>query len=251
MILTAARPMRSCSAASVRASGTGLCFGSDIRYASFGIGEMAERKLSPPDEFDKALAAHAPIFGVSLGEDERARLREYFGMVSAWNKRLHLVAPCPPAEFATRHVLESLLAVRFIARGAALVDVGSGAGLPIVPCLVVRPDIRAVLVESSKRKAVFLREALRRLDRHGAARVVAERFEKIEPPTADFLTCRALERFTEVLPTLVAWASRVPTLLLFGGESLRERLEAVGLTFEAVHVPESERRFLFVVRRVG
>ena len=213
------------------------------------LGEMAEGKLSPPDEFDKALAAHAPVFGVSLSEDERARLREYFELVSSWNRRLHLVAPCAPAEFATRHVLESLLAVRFIARGASLVDVGSGAGLPIVPCLVVRPDIKAVLVESSKRKAVFLREALRRLDRHGAARVVAERFEKIEPPTADFLTCRALERFTEVLPPLVEWASRVPTLLLYGGESLREKLKAVGLTFEAVHVPESERRFLFVAKR--
>src|SRR5437764_4006311 len=213
------------------------------------LGEMAEGKLSPPDEFDKALAAHAPAFGVILGEEDRARLREYYEAVSAWNKRLHLVAPCAPAEFATRHVLESLLAVRFIARGAALVDVGSGAGLPCVPCLVVRPDIEAVLVESSKRKAVFLREALRRLDRHGAARVLAERFEKLEPPAADLLTCRALERFKEVLPSLVAWASRVPTLLLFGGESLRERLEVVGLTFEAVHVPESERRFLFAVKR--
>src|SRR3989440_8199955 len=210
---------------------------------------MAEGKLSPPGEFDKALAARAPAFGVRLSKDECARLREYFEMVSAWNRRLHLVAPCPPAEFATRHVLESLLAVRFIARGAALVDVGSGAGLPCVPCLVVRPDIEAVLVESSKRKAVFLREALRRLDRQGAARVVAERFEKTEPPAADFLTCRALERFTEVLPSLVEWASRVPTLLLFGGETLRERLEAAGLTSEAVQVPESERRFLFVVRR--
>src|SRR2546423_4346802 len=247
MILTAARPMRSCSAASVCASGTGLCFGSDIRYASFGIGEMAERKLSPPDEFDKALAAHAPAFGITLGEDESARLREYFETVSAWNRRLHLVAPCSPAEFATRHVLESLLAVRHIARGASLVDVGSGAGLPIVPCLVVRPDLKAVLVESSKRKAVFLREALRRLDRQGAARVLAERFENLEPPAADFLTCRALERFTEVLPSLVEWASRVPTLLLFGGKTLRERLEAAGLTSEAVPVPESGRGFLFVV----
>src|SRR2546421_11372731 len=201
---------------------------------------MAEGKLSPPGEFDNALAARAPVFGGSLSEDEPARLREYFELVSSWNERLHLVAPCSPAEFATRHVLESLLAVRFVARGAALVDVGSGAGLPCIPCLVVRPDIEAVLVESSKRKAVFLREALRRLDRHGAARVLAERFEKLEPPAADFLTCRALERFTEVLPTLVAWASRVPTLLLFGGETLRERLGAIGLTFEAVHGPESE-----------
>jgi 16S rRNA (guanine(527)-N(7))-methyltransferase RsmG len=208
---------------------------------------MTERKLSPPDEFDKALAEHAPAFGIRLGEGERARLREYFKLVSAWNKRLHLVAPCPPAEFATRHVLESLLAARFIGEGAQVVDVGSGAGLPVIPCLVVRPDIKAVLVESSKKKAVFLREALSSLSTKDAARVVAERFEKTEPPAADCLTCRALERFTDVLPQLVEWAARVPTLLLFGGEGLRKRLEDVGLTFDSTLMPESESRFLFAV----
>ncbi|PYS78245.1 MAG: hypothetical protein DMF66_07095, partial [Acidobacteria bacterium] len=153
----------------------------------------------------------------------------------------------PPAEFAVRHVLESLLALPFIGEGATVVDVGSGAGLPVIPCLVVRPDVKAVLVESSQKKAVFLREALSRLGRREAARVVAERFEKLEPTRADVLTCRALERFKEVLPQMLAWASRVPTLLLFGGEALRKSLELTGLMFEAVHVPESERRFLFVV----
>jgi 16S rRNA (guanine527-N7)-methyltransferase len=218
---------------------------------------MTERKLSPRGgfdkalraEFDKALAGHSGTFGVSLGEEECARLGEYFEMVSAWNRRLHLVAPCPPAEFAVRHVLESMLAAPFIGEGATFVDVGSGAGLPAVPCLVARADISAVLVESSRKKAVFLREALMKLGRSESAQVVAERFEKLEPPEADCLTCRALERFTEVLPHLLAWASRIRTLLLFGGESLRERLQFVGLQFEAVRVPASERRFLFVVRR--
>lgn len=227
---------------------------------------MTERKLTPRGEFDKglrrlgragrgeferALAEHAAAFGVRLGEDARARLGEYFEMVAAWNERLHLVAPCPPAEFAVRHVLESLLAAAFIGEGAAVVDVGSGAGLPAIPCLVARADLGGVLVESSPRKAVFLRETLAKLGRGGSARVVAERFERLEPPEADCLTCRALERFTEVLPHLVAWAAHIRTLLLFGGETLRQRLEAAGLPFEPVRVPQSERRFLFVVKKKG
>jgi 16S rRNA (guanine(527)-N(7))-methyltransferase RsmG len=210
---------------------------------------MAERKLSPRGEFDKALAGHAVAFGVSLSAGERARLCDYFEFVMRWNTRLHLVAPCPPAEFAVRHVLESLLALPFIGEGATVFDVGSGAGLPAIPCLVARADIKAVLIESSRKKAVFLREALAGLGRRESVRVVAERFENLEPPAADCLTCRALERFAEVLPRLVAWAARVPTLLLFGGEAVRQRLEIAGPTFEAVRVPESERRFLFVIRR--
>jgi len=210
---------------------------------------MTDQKLSPADEFDKALAARAPAYGVTLGGAERAALRAYFEVVAAWNARLHLVAPCAPQEFAARHVLESLLALPFLDAGASVVDVGSGAGLPIIPCLILRPDLRATLVESSQKKSVFLREALREVGRHDAAAVVARRFEDVEPPAADFLTCRAIERFTEILPRLAAWASGVRALLLFGGEGLREQIESASLTFQTVRVPETERSFLFVVRR--
>jgi 16S rRNA (guanine527-N7)-methyltransferase len=210
---------------------------------------MAERKLTPRGEFDKALAERAVRFGVELDEEARARLGDYFELVAAWNPRLHLVAPCAPAEFAARHVLESLTALPFVNEGATLLDVGSGAGLPAIPCLTLRPDLKAVLVEASQKKSVFLREALSRLGLSERARVVAERFEKIDPPDADCLTCRAIERFTEILPALVTWAANVPTLLLFGGESLREALELEGLPFETVLVPESERRLLFIIQR--
>ena len=209
---------------------------------------MAERKLTPRGEFDKALAERAVRFGVELSDEARARLGDYFEVVAAWNQRLHLVAPCPPAEFATRHVLESLTALPFMPEGATVLDVGSGAGLPAIPCLVARDDLKAVLVEASQKKSVFLREALSKLGLSDRARVLAERFEKLEPPDADCLTCRAIERFTEILPALLEWAAHVPTLLLFGGESLRERLELERLRFDTVLVPESERRFLFRVK---
>ncbi|HST53701.1 MAG TPA: RsmG family class I SAM-dependent methyltransferase [Pyrinomonadaceae bacterium] len=212
---------------------------------------MTERKLSPQEEFDKALVEHAHVFGVRPDGEERALLGDYFKLVSAWNRRLHLVAPCPPTEFATRHVLESLVAARFVGEASTVVDVGSGAGLPVIPCLVLRPDIKAILVESSKKKAVFLREALSSLGRSDAARVVAERFEKTGPPAADFLTCRALERFTDVLPHMIEWAARVPTLLLFGGEGLRSKLDSLDLSFDSKLIPESESRFLFVVNKAA
>ena len=213
------------------------------------FGEMDERKLSSRGEFDKALAEHAPAFGVSLDEGARGRLGDYFELVTAWNARLHLVAPCAPAEFATRHVLESLAALPFLPAGTTFVDVGSGAGLPALPCLVARADLKAVLFEANQKKSVFLREAVSRLGLRDRARVVAERFERAAPPEAHALTCRAIERFTEILPALLSWASRIPTLLLFGGEALGERLTWERPTSETIHLPGSERRFLFVVTR--
>ena len=116
---------------------------------------------TPTETFSQALRDNAAEFGIQLGADEVARLSNYYELLLKWNDRLHLVAPCSPEEFATRHVLESLMLLPHLPQNARVVDVGSGAGLPIIPCLIVRADLRATLVESSPRKAVFLREALR------------------------------------------------------------------------------------------
>ncbi|MDQ3907443.1 MAG: 16S rRNA (guanine(527)-N(7))-methyltransferase RsmG [Acidobacteriota bacterium] len=199
-------------------------------------------------EFLEALEALEGEFGASLDDEKRARLADYFESVERWNARLHLVAPCPPREFAARHVLESLVALEHLPRGARVIDVGSGAGLPIIPCLVARDDLRAALYEANAKKSVFLREAISALGLRDAARVVNSRFEDAEAPDAEAVTCRALERFAEALPRLVSWSPARATLLLFGGESLRESIESAGLSCEAVRIPLSERRFLFVAR---
>ncbi len=202
-------------------------------------------------ELTTALENNAPRYGVRLAAEARERLRQYYAHVSAGNARLHLVAPCSPAEFATRHVLESLTTLRFITQGAHVVDVGSGAGLPIIPCLIARPDLRATLIEASAKKAIFLRDTLRRLNLQDAAQVVASRFaETTAPAAADYVTCRALERFTEMLPSLVDWSPSSSTLLFFGGPSLREKIESLGVSHRAQLLPESTQRFLFVISRV-
>lgn len=210
---------------------------------------MNERKLSPRAEFDKEMMRRAAEFDLALTDEARARLGDYFALVADWNPRLHLTAPCSPAEFAVRHVLESLAALPLLDDAESLVDVGSGAGLPALPCLVVRDGLRALLVESSRRKAVFLREAVARLGLRDRVEIKAERFETLPRPRADALTCRAIERFTEILPVIVEWAANIPRLVLFGGEKLREEIERRGWKYEAVHIPGSEKRYVFVVVR--
>lgn len=200
-------------------------------------------------DFIDALTQHAPAFGVQLSAENQRRLGDYYQLLMAWNPRLHLVAPCTPAEFATRHVLESLAALPFLSRDGRVLDVGSGAGLPIIPCLIMRPDLEATLVEASSKKAVFLREALRLMEAHARARVIAKRFEEVAATAADFVTCRALDRFTEIFEELLAWSPPTSTLLFFGGPTLQEQIEKAGLIYQAVLIPESERRFLFVVKR--
>lgn len=200
------------------------------------------------NEFRNTLGKSATRYGVQANDEALQRLCDYYALLQVWNSRLHLVAPCSPTEFALRHVLESLLLLPHLRPDACIADVGSGAGLPIIPNLIMRPDISATLIESSAKKSVFLREALKKSGVARQAAVAAQRFETLPAPAVDYLTCRALDRFTEMFPAMLRWSPPGITLLLFGGETLRQQIEGARLEYSSVIVPDSERRFLFVLR---
>jgi 16S rRNA (guanine527-N7)-methyltransferase len=200
-------------------------------------------------EFREALDTGAPTYQLTLTANELDGLSKYYELLHAWNSRLHLVAPSSPKVFAIRHVLESLLLLHYLPEAARVADIGSGAGLPIIPCLIIRRDIHAVLIEASKKKAIFLREALNETATSNRTRVIAERFENIDPPDVGFVTSRALERFEQMLPKLLSWAPAASELLLFGGEGLGRKIEDSGLAVAKNLIARSQRRFLFVISK--
>ena len=206
-------------------------------------------RTAQTNKFIETLKAEASTYDVTLTAEAIDGLSHYYELLSLWNSRVHLVAPCSPAEFATRHVLESLVLLKHLPLDANIAEVGAGGGLPIVPCLIVRSDLRAILIESSQKKAVFLREALTRTGIFSRASVINERFENVAPPSVEFVTCRALERFEEMLPNLFAWAPLKTTLLLFGAKRLETRIESLGFTSTAELMPRSKGRFLFIVKK--
>ena len=201
------------------------------------------------DALIKALTANESAFGIELSDAARERLADYYAILTEHNARLHLVAPCPPEEFATRHVLESLTLLKHLPDGAAFADIGSGGGLPAMPCLLVRDDLRARLIESKEKKAVFLRTAASCLQLTGRIEVIANQFSETEPGETSFVTCRALDKFGERLQRLIKWSVGRP-LFFFGGEQLGGQLADLGLQTTAELMPVSERRYRFVTSPV-
>src|SRR5262245_63592218 len=102
-------------------------------------------------EFISAIRSNQAAFGIAISEEAIERLADYFELVQAGNPLLHLVAPCSAEEFATRHILESLTLLEHLPPNARFADVGAGAGLPSIPCLIARDDLRATLIESKEK----------------------------------------------------------------------------------------------------
>ncbi|HJP97368.1 MAG TPA: 16S rRNA (guanine(527)-N(7))-methyltransferase RsmG, partial [Rhodanobacteraceae bacterium] len=94
--------------------------------------------------------------------DVRARLLAYLELLAKWNRAYNLTAVRDPLKMVSRHLLDSLAALPFL-HGETLADLGSGAGVPGIPLAIVRPDLAVTLIESSGKKARFLREAARTL----------------------------------------------------------------------------------------
>lgn len=196
-------------------------------------------------EFINAVNEHQTAFGLKLAGDAIGRLADYYEVIQEHNPILHLVGPCTAEEFAIRHILESLSLLEYLPSGMWFADVGTGAGLPSVPCLLVREDLKAVLIESKEKKSKFLELAVEKLGIKGRTRIVTRQFQEVDPANCQTVTCRALDKFTEKLPRLVKWSMR-RRMLLFGGENLKTALQDQKVLFVQKLMPMSEQRFLFV-----
>jgi len=197
-------------------------------------------------EFVTAIQTHQPAFGMGLPDDKVARLADYYEIIQTHNEFLHLVAPMSAEEFAIRHILESLMLIKHFPSGTRFADVGTGGGLPSIPCLLVRGNVKAVLIESKVKKAKFLDEAAATLGIASQVQIENKQFEETDTSQVSMITCRALDKFTEKLPRLIKWSQRRP-MLLFGGNNLGAALREQKAKFDATLMPLSEQRFLFTV----
>ena len=191
--------------------------------------------------------------------DRTERLASYVALLMRWNEHMNLTALSADAGGLDRLVVEPLLAAGQIAEGArTLVDVGSGGGSPAIPLKVARPELFVRMVESRRRKAAFLREAIRHLDLAGIA-VENCRFEELGGrrdmrEAHDVLSVRGVRMGAEDARRLEALVRPGGTVLVFcstGRENARDFVRGVGQVESRNVLGRASRSELVVVRKTG
>src|SRR5947207_2678164 len=129
-----------------------------------------------------------PFLSAPLTDLQLENISTYIDILLRWNARINLTAVRQPEEIVTRHFGESLFAARHLfpqpeihdasgeprapkpsaasepsgdAHTTSIIDVGSGAGFPGLPIKIRAPHTHLTLIESSQKKATFLREVSR------------------------------------------------------------------------------------------
>ena len=144
-----------------------------------------------------------------LSSTQLDQLEHHYQLMLRWNKVINLTRIEVVEEVVDRHYAESLfLGSRLPPGPLRIADVGSGAGFPGFPIAVLRPECSITLIESHKRKAVFLKEASRALPNI----VVHPNRAEEESETFDWVVSRAvswgdLQKFAKGLAPHLAFLS--------------------------------------------
>ncbi len=153
-------------------------------------------------------------------------LRRYALLLAEANAKARLTGPTSAEGLWEEHILDALVALPLLPREGAVVDVGTGGGLPGLAWALVRPGLTVTLVDSIAKKAVALEGIVKDLAitnavvRSVRSEVVAlERRETFLVATARAVA--SADVVAELLSPLVAPGGN---LLAFKGPSAEEEL---------------------------
>lgn len=98
------------------------------------------------------------VFGKGL-----PRAQQFVELLAAAGVERGLIGPREVERLWDRHLLNSAVAGERIAKKATVVDLGSGAGLPGIPLILARPDLRVTMLEPMARRVAWLEEVVEAL----------------------------------------------------------------------------------------
>ena len=103
--------------------------------------------------------------GVSFDMTAIERFEAFHAILDEYNKKMDLTAVLDEDERIDRHDLDSAapLAQGLLAPEAKVIDVGTGAGFPGMPLLILRPDLNMTFLDALNKRIVFIEDALSRL----------------------------------------------------------------------------------------
>ncbi|SDD36633.1 16S rRNA (guanine(527)-N(7))-methyltransferase RsmG [Paraburkholderia lycopersici] len=145
-------------------------------------GRARQPGITDRDALARLLKDGAQALGVNLSEHQHEQLLDYVALLAKWNAVYNLTAIRDPRQMLIQHILDSLSILPHLpARSdAAVLDVGSGGGLPGVVIAIARPDWQVTLNDIVQKKSAFQSQAKAQLGLTNLS-VVTGRVESLRP----------------------------------------------------------------------
>lgn len=207
----------------------------------------------------------AAEYGFSLTPRQLEQFDLYARLLVEWNKKMNLTAITQPRDIVIKHFLDSILALKAVGlpRGAGLVDVGSGAGFPSVPMLILRPDLKLTLLDSLNKRLIFLEALLQELGLE-ATRLHARAEDAgkgAQRQQFDCATARAVAQLNKLCEYCLPLVKEGGTFLALKGADAQAEADAaakaiklLGGSLQQVEhytLPDGDKRALLVIKKIS
>ncbi len=200
--------------------------------------------------------------GITITSDMAEKLVRLCDFMVEYNKNVNLTSITEFEEVVVKHFVDSVLPFFMvdIPQGSSFIDVGTGAGFPALPLLIVRPDLKGTLCDSLNKRCVYLELACREIKVN--AEIIHARSEELgrkKRECFDFATARAVA----AMPVLSEYC--VPFVRVGGSfialKSVNEDIESaagavgkLGGKIELIKdytIPNGDSRRLVVVKKIS
>lgn len=160
---------------------------------------------------DKALSESFTTALTSLDINPEARilaaLTQYHHLLVKWRAHFNLSAGYQLSSWWL-HLLDSLAVAKVLSllHVKHCLDLGSGAGFPIIACAIIHPQIRFVASEIDHNKSAFLRQAMTQCALANLQLVGDWKRMNGNPHRVDAVTSKAFltpDHFLQIFPSLV------------------------------------------------
>jgi 16S rRNA (guanine527-N7)-methyltransferase len=170
--------------------------------------------------------------GVEMGRGLREKLATYVIELYKWNDRSALLSKKDEERVVERHVMDSLSLLSFLheTEGTSILDIGSGAGFPAIPLKLAAPGATMALVESVRKKTLFLNYIVGKLGL-GGAHVFEDRAEnspwsELAPDGFDTVISRATFSLPDLIPLAVPAVKHGGLLIAYKGGRYEDEMKA-------------------------
>jgi len=115
---------------------------------------MNNTQLQSTQTFEQKLMQGLDALDISYGDEAIEKLISFLELLQEWNKTHNLTAVDDIDEMLSIHIFDSASIMPYV-KGASLLDVGSGAGLPGMVLAILSPALQVTSVEARNKKAQF------------------------------------------------------------------------------------------------
>ena len=179
------------------------------------------------NEISLLLQEGAVQLGVSLSAEQVKCFTVYLRELNQWRKRINLNSRKDDREIIIKDFLDSLTIIKYLPLNTSFMDLGSGAGFPGIPLKIVRPDLKLLLLEATRKKVFFLKDVQRVLELSGVEIRWSGEDRGIEDLSGifDFVASRAFGFLLKFADEGIPFLKKGGILLAMKGKKGREELE--------------------------